>query len=100
MVHPTTADKVAEALHDGYQLTDKDQQQLALKDEEYKLQTWEDLELIIGRYSCTDGALNSIDSQQRRTVLKSSNVYPRICSVTSHGPTRPGSNTDPSRHSS
>jgi hypothetical protein len=54
MIHPTTADKVAEALHDGYQLTDKDQMQLALKDEEYKLQTWEDLALIIGRYSCIE----------------------------------------------
>ncbi len=45
---PTAADKVAEALHDGYQLTDKDIQQLALRDEEYKLQTWEDLADIIG----------------------------------------------------
>jgi hypothetical protein len=42
------ADKLAEALHDGYQLTEKDRLQLALRDEEYKLQTWEDLKLIIG----------------------------------------------------
>jgi len=45
-----TADKVAEAQHDGYQLTDKDIQQLALTDEEYKLQTWEDLKAIIGSF--------------------------------------------------
>jgi hypothetical protein len=55
MAHLTTADKVAEALHDGYQLTDKDQKQLALKDEEYKLQTWEDLVLIIREYSRAGG---------------------------------------------
>jgi len=45
-----TADKVAEAQHDGYQLTDKDIQQLALTDEEYKPQTWEDLRAIIGSF--------------------------------------------------
>ncbi|RPB02106.1 hypothetical protein L873DRAFT_1841974 [Choiromyces venosus 120613-1] len=42
-----TADKVVEAQHDGYQLTDKDIKQLALTDEEYKLQTWEGLKAII-----------------------------------------------------
>jgi hypothetical protein len=43
-------DKLSEALHDGYQLTDKDIDQLALRDEEYKLQTWEDLSGIIGSF--------------------------------------------------
>ena len=43
-----TADKVAEAQHDGYQLTDKDIHQLALTDEEYKPLTWENLKAIIG----------------------------------------------------
>lgn len=43
-----TADKEAEAQHDGYQLTDKDIHQLALTDEEYKPLTWENLKAIIG----------------------------------------------------
>ena len=44
------ADKAAEALHDGYQLTVKDQQQLALRDEDYRLQSWDDLKSIVGLF--------------------------------------------------
>lgn len=42
------ADKVAEAVHDGYQLTDKDIKQLETPDEEFRLMTWEVLGNIIG----------------------------------------------------
>jgi hypothetical protein len=43
-----TSSALTEALDDGYQLTDKDELQLALKDEDYKLATWEELKAIIG----------------------------------------------------
>ncbi|CUS12020.1 unnamed protein product [Tuber aestivum] len=49
-----SVDKVAEAQHDGYQLTDRDIQQLALTDAEYKLQTWEDLKAIVEACSLSE----------------------------------------------
>lgn len=50
------ADKATEALHDGYQLTAKDQQQLGVKDEDYKLQSWDDLKLIVGLFPRRDAS--------------------------------------------
>lgn len=47
----TQADKVAEALHDGYQLSDKDIKQLETPDEEFRLMTWEVLGNIIRKLS-------------------------------------------------
>lgn len=47
----TQADKVAEALHDGYQLSDKDIKQLETPDEEFRLMTWEVLKNIIRKLS-------------------------------------------------
>lgn len=46
----TNTDKVAEAVHDGYQLTEKDIKQLETPDESFKLMTWEDLSKIIGSF--------------------------------------------------
>ncbi|KAL7273903.1 hypothetical protein RUND412_003212 [Rhizina undulata] len=43
----TKADKATETPHNGYQLTEKDIKQLAMKDDEFKLMTWEDLTAII-----------------------------------------------------
>ncbi|PWW77462.1 hypothetical protein C7212DRAFT_277351 [Tuber magnatum] len=61
-----SADKVAEAQHDGYQLTDKDIQQLVLTDEEYKLQTWEDLKAIIKENRLED--LKRVPSDLKRYI--------------------------------
>jgi hypothetical protein len=44
------AEKVADSLHNSYQLTDKDIHQLELSDEEYKRYTWEGLRKIIGSF--------------------------------------------------
>lgn len=47
----TQANKVAEAVHDGYQLTHKDVKQLNTSDEEFRLMTWEVLGNIISKLS-------------------------------------------------
>lgn len=47
----TQANKVAEALHDGYKLSDKDIKQLETPDEEFRLMTWEVLGNIIRKLS-------------------------------------------------
>lgn len=43
----TQAQKVNEAVHDGYQLTEKDIKQLETPDEQFNLMTWEVIEAII-----------------------------------------------------
>lgn len=43
-------EKPSEAVQDGYQITEKDAAQLAMTDEEFKLQTWEDLLAIVRTY--------------------------------------------------
>ncbi|KAF8540843.1 hypothetical protein BDD12DRAFT_831702 [Trichophaea hybrida] len=73
------ADKLAEALHDGYQLTEKDQLQLALKDEEYKLQTWEDLKLIIEGNRLED--LKRVPSDLKRYIAWSHGTRKRYGSI-------------------
>lgn len=47
----TQANKVTEAVHDGYQLTHKDSKQLETPDEEFRLMTWEVLKNIISKLS-------------------------------------------------
>ncbi|CCX32814.1 hypothetical protein FPQ18DRAFT_322037 [Pyronema domesticum] len=61
-----TSSALTEALDDGYQLTDKDELQLALKDEDYKLATWEELKAIIEENRLED--LKRVPSDLKRYI--------------------------------
>jgi hypothetical protein len=78
-------DKVAEALHDGNRLTDKDQKQLVMKDEEYRLQTWEDLRQIIGITVTSKYLPKLTPRSQRKTASKISDESRLTLNATSPG---------------